>query len=603
MTRSTLRLTAFLISLAACSAPPCPAGSVSVGERCIAADGGIEDGGAGDGGGQRDAGSPRDLGPLDASRDADAVDAEGPDDASVDLGDPDMCMSVTYYADTDDDGFGDPDAAFMTCEINPDGYAESNDDCDDMRRSVNPDAEDVCDGVDNDCDEVADEDFDCTRGARVACTTICGSAGHGTCSAGCTVPTTATCTEMPAEQCDGADQNCNGVIDDDAQRFVSKVTTALVANSTEVDIKALPSGGFVVASANWRGPLKIERYNANGVRTGAALTCGVDVDDMDIVASDASVVAVWSDSVGDIRACAINLSTWAVRGADNVLVRDNVDGTDTIVRAILSDSKVLVTWMNADGDIVGGDFSELAPISVGSPVTLANRVASTRTGWDLDLLETLVLAYTDRPSGAASDEVMFRTLNASSYAPSSAERGTTDANSDDIEELVLSRERLAAGGTGSLVANVLTSTAGELRTRSWRIDLTAAVGSRYVQAADTSTFHPAVTTRPSATFETGRRPGSLAVGGGRAMIAYLEGSYASSSLRRVLYGAATSTTDLFVDESNTALGVPDCLGVACTPPTAGHSRVAATFLSDTRAVIVLANASGFPTLYLWACPE
>jgi len=57
-----------------------------------------------------------------------------------------------FWEDADNDGFGDPDSPLETC-VEPSGYVDNDDDCDDSAAEANPDETEVCgDGLDNDCD-------------------------------------------------------------------------------------------------------------------------------------------------------------------------------------------------------------------------------------------------------------------------------------------------------------------------------------------------------------------------------------------------------------------------------------------------------------------
>lgn len=60
-------------------------------------------------------------------------------------------------ADVDGDGFGDPNN-LVACDDRA-GAVTAGDDCDDGDAEVNPDAEERCDDLDNDCDESVDEDL------------------------------------------------------------------------------------------------------------------------------------------------------------------------------------------------------------------------------------------------------------------------------------------------------------------------------------------------------------------------------------------------------------------------------------------------------------
>ena len=75
------------------------------------------------------------------------VDEEGATDGSV------------WYTDADSDGFGDPEEGRLFC-TEQSGVSANDDDCDDARDDVNPDATDWCeDDLDSDCDGLL---LDCT---------------------------------------------------------------------------------------------------------------------------------------------------------------------------------------------------------------------------------------------------------------------------------------------------------------------------------------------------------------------------------------------------------------------------------------------------------
>jgi hypothetical protein len=73
-------------------------------------------------------------------------------DGSVD---DDAVDAPTWYADADSDGFGDDVATTQQC-AQPSGSAAVGGDCDETNGAVNPGAEEVCDGIDNDCDGSVD---------------------------------------------------------------------------------------------------------------------------------------------------------------------------------------------------------------------------------------------------------------------------------------------------------------------------------------------------------------------------------------------------------------------------------------------------------------
>ena len=69
---------------------------------------------------------------------------------------------ITAYADVDGDGYGGAES-HTGCEI-PSGFVVEEGDCDDTDAAVRPDAQELCDGLDNDCDGALDEDDDSLDG-------------------------------------------------------------------------------------------------------------------------------------------------------------------------------------------------------------------------------------------------------------------------------------------------------------------------------------------------------------------------------------------------------------------------------------------------------
>ena len=62
----------------------------------------------------------------------------------------------TWYADSDGDGHGDPDAPTSAC-TQPAGTVDSSDDCDDTNAAVSPAGIELCNGIDDDCNGEIDD--------------------------------------------------------------------------------------------------------------------------------------------------------------------------------------------------------------------------------------------------------------------------------------------------------------------------------------------------------------------------------------------------------------------------------------------------------------
>ena len=146
-------------------------------------------------------------------------DANTPDTNLPDSGQPDAggCAACNDNDPCTTDECG-PDGACIHTPVDADndGFPPigcmGGTDCDDTRSNVNPNAAEVCDGLDNNCDGPADNatGLECAAGSQgAACNTTCGTRGQQSCTSACTW---GAC--VATEVCNGCDDDGDGVDDD-----------------------------------------------------------------------------------------------------------------------------------------------------------------------------------------------------------------------------------------------------------------------------------------------------------------------------------------------------------------------------------------------------
>ena len=141
------------------------------------------------------------------------------------LDEDDALDVATWYADSDSDGYGDNASTDIDC-YQPSGYVADNTDCDDTDNTAFPSADEVCDGVDNDCLGDVDEDDATDVLTWYADTDTDGYGDNASTDIDCYQPSgyvadNTDCDDADedvnpgeTERCNWADDNCDGVADE-----------------------------------------------------------------------------------------------------------------------------------------------------------------------------------------------------------------------------------------------------------------------------------------------------------------------------------------------------------------------------------------------------
>jgi hypothetical protein len=335
----------------------------------------------------------------------------------------DLSTGLTAYPDADGDGYGT--SPRLACDL-PAGHALLGGDCDEGDAAVNPAASERCDGLDNDCDGLTDDD-DPTLAASSRSTWYADvdEDGHGDSarsSESCLAPsgfisTAGDCDDgdedihpSAQERCDGLDNDCDTLIDD--------ADSSLLASSRSDWYPDLDGDGYGLSSGATAACAAPVGHAALGgdcddddsdVHPGAMELCGGADEDCDALVDDAdpgvdlSSASSWFadedlDGDGDprstVQACA--------EGVGRVDNDDDCDDRDPAQGPCGSCQEVL------DGGLSSGDgLYELDPCGTGLPRSYWCDMSHDGGGWTLagwqSASATTMLGHADRGTVGSSD--------------------------------------------------------------------------------------------------------------------------------------------------------------------------------------------------------
>ena len=343
-------------------------------------------------------------------------------------------VGETWYADSDGDGFGNANSRQQACELE-DGWVANDEDCNDGNALVNPDAEEICDETDNDCDGdidegvtstwYADNDFDSygdPNDTVESCTEVEGRVDvGGDCNDG-----TAAVYPGALDICNATDDDCDGIVDEDVKVGWSLVTIDTQSmkvyeintnNASVTEIATIQPGLTGINSMDvWEDGTAIVHSNAGSVlhsfdvcqgtgfqlgATGVSAMGGISfgggnqlyglnpVNDqlmlLSLSGGPASVVGTLGDNIGN-NGMAYDCSTDTIYGADAIqdrifTVNPNTGLASNFVNTSVPFASVGLEFDHATGLLWASTGSQLWTIE---PTTGASTLVGTFSGMMVD---------------------------------------------------------------------------------------------------------------------------------------------------------------------------------------------------------------------------
>ena len=285
------------------------------------------------------------------------------DDCDGVLDESDAVDATDWFADGDGDGFGVADMTQWGCDPGT-GWADRAGDCDDVDPDENPEADEICDGDDDDCDGFIDEedavgqpswfaDDDGDGYGDPAVETVACDAPSGTVADNTDCDDREWWTHPGAtEICGGGDEDCDGLSDDDDPGISNQSTWFADTDGDTFGDPAVAQDACRQPSGHVSDDTDCDDGDAT-THPGADEVCDGDDDDCDgtVDESDAVDAPDWyRDSDGD----GYGLTSAVLASCTQPSGHVSLDGDCDDGVAAVNPGATEIWYDGTDGDCSGG---------------------------------------------------------------------------------------------------------------------------------------------------------------------------------------------------------------------------------------------------------
>lgn len=283
-------------------------------------------------------------------------------------------VQLEFYADSDLDTYGSPSNAILACTV-PAGYVTNAIDCDDSDDYVQPGAIEICNSIDDNCNNQVDENiqfniyyedvdgdsFGNPNSTISFCTLPFGYVSNNTdCN-----DNDSSISPLGTEICNLLDDNCDGLVDEGVQSiFYLDADNDGFGNSNITNLACSQPFGYSSNNADCND-------NSAVAYPGANELCNLQDDDCDLIVDEEATTIFYidadADGFGNIDITTTGCTPppgYVLNSADcndasfssNPLVSELCNSIDDNCNTLIDEGVLLTFYLDADGDTFGGNI-------------------------------------------------------------------------------------------------------------------------------------------------------------------------------------------------------------------------------------------------------